>query len=247
MTKGSIAVLSFLLLVGCGGGVTNSSKVTQGMPLADLLEILGQPQATFTAPDGRGAVLAWCGTDYTGLNGDSMHYVWVQQKQVRETVADNNRLIGQCYEFFRQPNWEATHLFGRLQLRAVGEKVTYTNVKPSTSDSGSMTSTTPTDEQKQIALKIHVDCLVREANALDDGISSAETVGQAVANACFTEREGAAKLWSFSLNGQYDHEYYEILNAEGKKSAATTVLRLRAERRKERTNQKREVPKSEAI
>jgi hypothetical protein len=108
-----------VLLVGCGTQTANMKNVRSGMTVAEVIEVMGQPKATFVSPDNKNVVFGWCDTDYIGFSGDAMNYAWIDSERVRQTIIDTNRLTGQCYEFFREPNWEATLSSGHLLLNAI--------------------------------------------------------------------------------------------------------------------------------
>ena len=112
-------LLIAVLLVGCGTQAANVRNIDSGMTLAEVIEVMGQPKATFVSPDNKNVVFGWCDTDYIGFSGDAMHYVWIDSGTVRQTIVDTNRLTGYCYEFFREPNWEATIASNQLFLNAI--------------------------------------------------------------------------------------------------------------------------------
>lgn len=105
-----------VLLVGCGTQTANMKNVQLGMTVTEVVQIMGQPKATFVSPDAKDVVFAYCDT---GMISDDMHYVWISGSQVKETVVDSSELAGMCYEFFRAPNWEATLASGQLLLNAI--------------------------------------------------------------------------------------------------------------------------------
>lgn len=51
-----------VLLVGCGTQTANMKNVQLGMTVKEVVQIMGQPKATFVSPDAKDVVFAYCDT-----------------------------------------------------------------------------------------------------------------------------------------------------------------------------------------
>lgn len=75
------------------------------------------------------------------------------------------------------------------------------------------------------------ECTEREAPALDDGISDAQTIGRAVAGRCYVEVDAMTEAYSAGMSPAGQRAWRSRMLTMSAEFATQTVLSLRASRR----------------
>jgi hypothetical protein len=89
------------------------------------------------------------------------------------------------------------------------------------------------NEEKNAAQKVYIDCLMQQAEKLDDRASDAATIAQGISPMCVSKLRTAEEVWGRGLDPDGKLMLTEHLDADQQKSAVTAVLTVRAHRRGE--------------
>lgn len=81
-----------------------------------------------------------------------------------------------------------------------------------------------TDAERKAAMQIYHDCQMEKANLIDDGVSDALTVGNAVASACLPEMNQMADVLSQGENRRVRSMLVDRLASQAGQRASTIVM-----------------------
>jgi hypothetical protein len=84
-----------------------------------------------------------------------------------------------------------------------------------------------TKEEKDRRFSKFLSCLQMKAKEVDDKVSDAYTIANAVASLCFIEGDSASELYATELNQNAKNLYMEKVRKEYVKRALVTVLQER--------------------
>ena len=102
-----VIVALMLILQGCASQsaiVRNSATVRPGMSVAELRQVMGEPQNRQFK--GKNEAWQYCSTDYSGFEDDHYVLVWLFDGVVSGMQTYQINKFGTCENFFRTVNWE---------------------------------------------------------------------------------------------------------------------------------------------
>jgi len=85
-----------------------------------------------------------------------------------------------------------------------------------------------TEAERDAAASTYYGCLEEQARALDDGISSAEVIGKAIAGMCEAEGLALAETFGPFRSKRSKRMFLEMQDERALETATTVVLKLRA-------------------
>lgn len=88
---------------------------------------------------------------------------------------------------------------------------------------------TSSEQAKTEAIKAQVVCMRVQTSRLDDGVSNAEKIGQAVARACQSESDRAAKIFVAGKSPEAQAEFFKSAPVAEADMATRVVRHMRSE------------------